>query len=135
MAEQNTKPTVKPATGLRSRHIAMIALGGTIGAGLFVGSGAAIQATGPAVLLAFVMVGLLVILVMRMLGEMVVADPGRGSFVEYIRAAHGDRLGFTSGWLYWFFWVVVLGSEAIAGAILIQDWIHLPIWVLSLIHI
>ncbi len=132
MAEPNTKSVVKPATGLRSRHIAMIALGGTIGAGLFVGSGAAIQATGPAVLLAFLLVGLLVILVMRMLGEMVVADPGRGSFVEYIRAAHGDRLGFTSGWLYWFFWVVVLGSEAIAGAILLQDWIHLPIWVLSI---
>nr|WP_298796978.1 amino acid permease [uncultured Acetobacter sp.] len=129
--QDSTLPTTQPA-GLRNRHIAMIALGGIIGAGLFVGSGAAIAATGPAVLLAFLAVGILVILVMRMLGEMVTADPGRGSFVEYIRAAHGDRLGFTAGWLYWFFWVVVLGSEAIAGAILLQDWIGLPVWVLSI---
>ncbi|GFE92036.1 amino acid permease [Acetobacter persici] len=129
--QDSSQPTTQPA-GLRNRHIAMIALGGIIGAGLFVGSSAAIAATGPAVLLAFLAVGILVILVMRMLGEMVTADPGRGSFVEYIRAAHGDRLGFTAGWLYWFFWVVVLGSEAIAGAILLQDWIALPVWVLSI---
>lgn len=135
MPEPTTLPAGKPADGLRNRHIAMIALGGTIGAGLFVGSGAAIAATGPAVLLAFLLVGFLVILVMRMLGEMVVADPRRGSFVEYIRAAHGDKVGFTAGWLYWFFWVVVLGSEAIAGAILLQDWVHLPVWLLSVVLI
>lgn len=129
--QDHTAPTPQ-AAGLRNRHIAMIALGGIIGAGLFVGSGAAIAATGPAVLLAFLAVGILVILVMRMLGEMVTADPGRGSFVEYIRAAHGNRTGFTAGWLYWFFWVVVLGSEAIAGAILLRDWIGLPVWVLAI---
>lgn len=132
MAEQDSAVATTPTAGLRNRHIAMIALGGVIGAGLFVGSGAAIAATGPAVLLAFLAVGALVILVMRMLGEMVVADPGRGSFVEYIRASCGDRAGFTAGWLYWFFWVVVLGSEAIAGAILLRDWIGLPVWVLAI---
>ncbi len=132
MVEQDSTPTTTSAAGLRNRHIAMIALGGVIGAGLFVGSGAAIAATGPAVLLAFLAVGALVILVMRMLGEMVVASPGRGSFVEYIRTACGDRAGFTAGWLYWFFWVVVLGSEAIAGAIVIQDWVRLPVWVLAI---
>lgn len=131
MSEQNSTSAVPSPSGLRNRHIAMIALGGTIGAGLFVGSSAAIAATGPAILLGFLLVGLLIIMIMRMLGEMVVADPGRGSFVEYIRAAHGDRIGFTSGWLYWFFWVVVLGSEAIAGALLLQDWINAPAWVLA----
>ncbi|MBV1837542.1 amino acid permease [Acetobacter estunensis] len=131
MPEQNSTSAVPSPSGLRNRHIAMIALGGTIGAGLFVGSSAAIAATGPAILLGFLLVGLLIIMIMRMLGEMVVADPGRGSFVEYIRAAHGDRIGFTSGWLYWFFWVVVLGSEAIAGALLLQDWINAPAWVLA----
>lgn len=109
----------------------MIALGGTIGAGLFVGSSAAIASTGPSILFGFLLVGLLVILIMRMLGEMVTANPGRGSFVEYIRAAHGNRMGFTAGWLYWFFWIVVLGSEAIAGALLLQDWIGAPAWVLA----
>ncbi|NHO52905.1 amino acid permease [Acetobacter estunensis] len=131
MSERNSTSAVPSPSGLRNRHIAMIALGGTIGAGLFVGSSAAIAATGPAILLGFLLVGLLIIMIMRMLGEMVVADPGRGSFVEYIRAAHGDRIGFTSGWLYWFFWVVVLGSEAIAGALLLQDWINAPAWVLA----
>ncbi|MCE2563268.1 amino acid permease [Komagataeibacter sp. FNDCF1] len=116
---------------LKQRHIMMIALGGAIGAGLFVGSSAVIAAAGPAALLAFVAVGLLVMFIMRMLGEMVSANPGKGSFVEYIRAAHGNGAAFTAGWLYWFFWVVALGSEAIAGAILIHEWINLPVWVLA----
>ncbi|MCH4093492.1 MAG: amino acid permease [Acetobacter peroxydans] len=132
MAQAKTTRSVQSGAGLRNRHIAMIALGGTIGAGLFVGSSAAIVATGPAVLLAYLAVGALVMLVMRMLGEMVVNNPHQGSFVAYIRIAHGDRVGFTAGWLYWFFWVVVLGSEAIAGAILLQDWINLPVWFLAL---
>ncbi|MFT8676359.1 MAG: amino acid permease [Acetobacter sp.] len=135
MAEPGGATVDKQVAGLRNRHIAMISLGGTIGAGLFVGSSAAIAATGPAVVLAYLLVGGLVVLVMRMLGEMVVADPGRGSFVEYIRAAHGDRLGFTAGWLYCFFWIVALGSEAIAGAILLRDWINLPVWLLSILII
>ncbi|GBQ50669.1 amino acid/polyamine transporter [Komagataeibacter sucrofermentans DSM 15973] len=116
---------------LRQRHVIMIALGGAIGAGLFVGSSAAIAAAGPAVLVAFVAVGLLVMLVMRMLGEMVTARPGRGSFVAYIREAHGNGAAFTAGWLYWFFWLVVLGSEAIAGAILLHESINLPVWLLA----
>lgn len=116
---------------LKQRHIIMIALGGAIGAGLFVGSSAAIAAAGPAVLAVFVAVGLLVMLVMRMLGEMVTARPGRGSFVAYIREAHGNGAGFTAGWLYWFFWLVVLGSEAIAGAIVLHDMVNLPVWLLA----
>lgn len=117
--------------GLTSRHIAMIALGGVIGAGLFVGVSSAIAKTGPGIALIFVGVGCLIMAIMRMLGEMVISNPGRGSFVEYIRLAHGDRIGFSAGWLYWFFWVVVIGSEAIAGAMILQDWINLPIWVLA----
>lgn len=135
MAQAKTTPPARSGAGLRNRHIAMIALGGTIGAGLFVGSSAAIVATGPAVLLAYLGVGALVMLVMRMLGEMVVNNPRQGSFVAYIRIAHGDRVGFTAGWLYWFFWVVVLGSEAIAGAILLQDWVNLPVWLLALVQL
>ncbi|QHC36679.1 amino acid permease [Komagataeibacter xylinus] len=123
--------SARPASVLRQRHIIMIALGGAIGAGLFVGSSAAIAAVGPAVLLGFVAVGMLVMLVMRMLGEMVIASPGKGSFVEYIRTAHGNGAAFTTGWLYWFFWLVALGSEAIAGAILLHDWIRLPVWALA----
>ncbi|GCE79944.1 gamma-aminobutyrate permease [Komagataeibacter oboediens] len=126
------QPPSRPASTLKQRHIIMIALGGAIGAGLFVGSSAAIAAAGPAVLLAFVAVGLVVMLVMRMLGEMVTASPGKGSFVAYVRLAHGDGAAFTTGWLYWFFWLVALGSEAIAGAILLHDWINLPVWLLAM---
>ena len=87
----------------------MIALGGVIGAGLFVGSGVVIKSAGPAAVLSFVITGLLVVLVMRMLGEMAVALPAVGSFYEYARLAFADRpragelAGFLSGWMYWYF--------------------------------
>ncbi|MBB3881417.1 amino acid permease [Acetobacter oeni] len=116
---------------LKTRHIAMIALGGVIGAGLFVGSSAAIASAGPGVLLTFAFTGALVVTVMRVLGEMLIARPGLGSFVDYIRAGCGSCAGFVSGWLYWGFWVVTVGSESIAGAILLQDWIHLPVWIMA----
>ncbi|WP_077396566.1 amino acid permease [Bombella intestini] len=135
MKEPTTDQTLSEDKGLSSRHIAMIALGGVIGAGLFVGSSAAIAKAGPGIALVFVAVGFLIMAIMRMLGEIVVSDPGRGSFVEYIRLAHGDRIGFASGWLYWFFWVVVIGSEAIAGAMMLRDWIHLPVWLLAVVLI
>src|SRR3954466_13814441 len=89
--------------GLKIRHLTMIAFGGSIGAGLFVGSGAIIQATGPAAVLTALMAGTLVILIMRMLGEMVVAKPSLGSFSDYAREALGNWAGFTVGWLYWYF--------------------------------
>lgn len=116
---------------LKNRHIAMIALGGVIGAGLFVGSSAAIAQAGPAILLTFAFTGALVVVVMRLLGEMLIARPGLGSFLDYIAQGSGPCAGFVAGWLYWAFWVVTVGSEAIAGAILLQDWIRLPVWVMA----
>src|SRR5450432_1021195 len=88
---------------LKQRHMTMIALGGVIGAGLFVGSGVVIKGAGPAAVLSFVVTGLLVVLVMRMLGEMAVALPAVGSFYEYARFAFSDRprvaqqIGFLTG--------------------------------------
>ncbi|GBQ73910.1 amino acid permease [Asaia bogorensis] len=116
---------------LKDRHIAMIALGGVIGAGLFIGSSAAIAAAGPAILLTYIGTGLLVVIVIRMLGEMLLARPGIGTFIDCIRTAHGNWAGFLSGWLYWLFWVVTIGAEAIGGAIAMQDWVALPVWVLA----
>ncbi len=111
----------------------MISLGGVIGAGLFVGSGAVMAQTGPASVLSYLAAGLLVVLVMRMLGEMAVADPAVGSFLEYARKAIGDRGGFTIGWLYWYFWAIVLAVEAVAGAKIMQGWLPgVPLWVFSL---
>lgn len=118
---------------LRSRHVMMISIGGIIGAGLFVGSSAAISTVGPAVVLSYALAGLVVMVVMRMLSEMAAATPGIGSFTEYIRLGLGDWAGFVSGWLYWYFWVVVIAIEAIAGAALLHDWIALPVWQIGLI--
>jgi GABA permease len=117
---------------LQQRHMTMIALGGVIGAGLFVGSRVVIQSAGPAAALSFLLTGGLVILVMRMLGEMAVALPSAGSFYDYARLALGDFAGFLTGWMYWYFWVIVVAMEAIAGADLIRFWLpSLPEWLLA----
>jgi GABA permease len=121
-------------SGLKRRHVTMISLGGVIGAGLFVGSGAVINQTGPAAVLSYLAAGLLVVLVMRMLGEMAVAHPSTGSFADYAGSALGGWARFAVGWLYWYFWVIVLAVEAAAGAAIIQEWLPgVPIWLSSLV--
>ncbi|MFJ3220057.1 amino acid permease [Kitasatospora sp. NPDC086801] len=120
--------------GLKNRHLSMIAIGGVIGAGLFVGSGAGIASTGPGILLSYTLAGVLVVLVMRMLGEMAAADPQSGSFSAYADRALGRWAGFSIGWLYWFFWVVVLAVEATAGAKILNGWMPgVPQWAFALL--
>jgi GABA permease len=119
--------------GLSQRHLTMIAIGGVIGAGLFVGSGAVINDAGPAAFLTYAVTGVLIIMVMRMLGEMAVANPSTGSFADYARRAMGGWAGFSVGWLYWYFWVIVVGFEAVAGAKILTYWFEAPLWLLSLI--
>src|SRR5260370_39111223 len=116
---------------LRPRHVSMITIGGIIGAGLFVGSSVAIAAAGPAIIVSYALTGLLILLVMRMLGEMAVDMPPVRSFTEFTRAALGNWAGFSVGWLYWYFLVVVIPVEAIAAAGIIKDWIPLPEWVIG----
>ncbi|MFL9934493.1 amino acid permease [Paraburkholderia sp. RL18-103-BIB-C] len=127
-------------TGLKQRHMTMIALGGVIGAGLFVGSGVVVQQAGPAAVLSFLITGGLIVLVMRMLGEMACAMPAVGSFYEYARLAFagkrgpGKLAGFLTGWMYWYFWVIVVAVEAVAGAKLVQFWLpDTPAWAISLV--
>jgi GABA permease len=117
---------------LAHRHVAMISIGGIIGAGLFVGSSVAIAQAGPAAVLSYLGSGLVIVLIMQMLGEMAVALPEVRSFSEFTRAALGDGAGFVCGWLYWYFWVVVIPVEAIAGAVLLHAWLPLPTWALGL---
>ncbi len=118
--------------GLKQRHLTMIAIGGVIGAGLFVGSGVVINQTGPAAFLSYLVTGVLIILVMRMLGEMATANPSTGSFADYSRKALGGWAGFSVAWLYWYFWVIVVGFEAVAGAKILTFWFDAPLWLLSL---
>ncbi|AKN72542.1 amino acid transporter [Streptomyces sp. PBH53] len=120
--------------GLKNRHLSMIAIGGVIGAGLFVGSSSGIATAGPGILLSYALVGTLVVLVMRMLGEMSAANPTSGSFSAHADRALGPWAGFSIGWLYWFFWVVVLAVEATAGAKILESWIpDVPQWGWALI--
>lgn len=118
--------------GLSQRQLSMIALGGVIGAGLFVGSGVVIKDTGPAAFLTYALCGLLIVLVMRMLGEMAAANPSTGSFADYAAAALGRWAGFSVAWLYWYFWVIVVGFEAVAGGKVLNYWFPAPLWLLSL---
>jgi GABA permease len=119
---------------LKSRHVEMIAIGGIIGAGLFVGSSTSINTVGPAVVLSYLIAGGIILLVMRMLSEMAIAVPGVQSFPEFSRVGLGHLAGFLSGWLYWYFWVVVVAIEAIAGAQIINQWFPaLPVWLIGVV--
>ncbi|WP_037063665.1 amino acid permease, partial [Pseudonocardia acaciae] len=112
----------------------LIALGGVIGAGLFVGSGVVIHATGPATVVSFLVAGGIVVLVMRMLAEMAVAKPAVGSFYVYAREALGNRAGFVVGWMYWYFFVIVVALEAVAGGRIINLWLpNVPLWAVCLV--
>ena len=128
MTKQNGE--LKP--GLKQRHLTMISLSGVIGAGLFVGSGIIISQTGPGAVFSYVLAGLIVVFVMRMLGEMATVNPNTGSFAVYAREGIGEWAGYTTGWLYWFFWVIVIALEAIAGAAIIHGWLpSIPLWLIS----
>ncbi|MBP1326871.1 GABA permease [Leucobacter exalbidus] len=119
---------------LRPRHVTMIALGGIIGASLFVGSGNVIRSVGPAAIISYLVGGLLVFLAMRMLGEMAAARPAIGSFMEYARVGLGDWAAYLVGWLYWYFWVGVLAYEAVLGGETLNAWFSfLPSWAWSLL--
>ncbi|MFF0145708.1 gamma-aminobutyrate:proton symporter (AAT family) [Amycolatopsis sulphurea] len=126
-----------PAGGgkkLRSRHITMIALGGIIGASLFVGSGNVVRSVGPAAVVSYLLGGLLVFLAMRMLGEMAAARPAIGSFMEYARAGLGDWAGYLVGWLYWYYWIGVIAFESVVGGSVLNGWFPaVPQWVFSVV--
>ncbi|MFI9805794.1 amino acid permease [Streptomyces sp. NPDC052301] len=115
--------------GLKQRHLSMIALGGVIGAGLFVGSGAGIAAAGPSIVVAYALSGLLVMLVMRMLGEMSAAYPSSGSFSAHAERAIGPWAGFAAGWSFWVLLCTAVGLEGIGAANIVHGWLPgTPTW-------
>ena len=116
--------------GLQNRHIQLIALGGAIGTGLFLGIGPAIQMAGPAVLLGYAVAGIVAFLIMRQLGEMVVEEPVSGSFAHFAYKYWGPFAGFLSGWNYWVMFVLVGMAELTAAGIYMQYWLpDVPTWV------
>ncbi|MFI9425036.1 amino acid permease [Streptomyces achromogenes] len=109
--------------GLKQRHLSMIALGGVIGAGLFVGSGSGIAAAGPSIVIAYALSGVLVMLVMRMLGEMSAAYPSSGSFSAHAERAIGPWAGFAAGWSFWVLLCTAVGIEGMGAAKIVHGWL------------
>jgi L-asparagine transporter-like permease len=119
--------------GLGARQIQMIAIGGAIGTGLFLGAGKGISKAGPSLILAYAVAGLVIFLIMRALGELLMYRPVSGSFSEYAREFIGPFAGFVTGWTYWLFWVVTGITEVTAAAAYMTYWFDIPQWVSALI--
>lgn len=120
--------------GLHNRQIQMIAIGGAIGTGLFLGAGKAITKAGPSLILAYAVCGAVIFVIMRALGELLMYRPVSGSFSEYAREFLGPYFGFVTGWTYWLFWVVTGITEVTAAATYVQFWWHgIPQWASALV--
>ena len=134
MMSAPARPQGQLGHSMKPRQLTMMGLGSAIGAGLFLGSGAGVQAAGPAVLLSYLVAGTLIILVMWALGEMAAAHPNSGAFSVYAERAMGKTAGATIGWLWWLQLVVVIAAEALgAAALLFSIWPVVPVWALALV--
>ena len=129
----NTATDGDLGTGLKSRHLTLMGLGTAVGAGLFLGVGVGIRAAGPAIIIAYIIAGAIVIAVMRMLGEMAAARPSSGSFSTYGRQAFGHWAGFLLGWLYWFLLIMACGAEITGASAMMAGWFNVPQWVPALV--
>jgi aromatic amino acid transport protein AroP len=119
--------------GLQNRHIQLIALGGAIGTGLFLGIGPAAVLAGPSVILGYTFAGIIAFFIMRQLGEMVVEEPVSGSFSHFAYKYWGSFAGFASGWNYWVLYILVSMSELTAIGIYVHFWWpEIPLWSSSL---
>ncbi|RSZ27011.1 amino acid permease [Acinetobacter bereziniae] len=119
--------------GLKNRHIQLIAMGGAVGTGLFLGSAQVIQSAGPSIILGYAIVGLIAFLIMRQMGEMIVEEPVAGSFSYFSQKYWGRFPGFLSGWNYWVVYILVAMTELTAIAKYIHYWWpHIPAWVSTL---
>ncbi|MED4534694.1 amino acid permease [Metabacillus fastidiosus] len=120
--------------GLEARHIQMIALGGTIGVGLFMGSASTIKWTGPSVMLAYAIAGIFIFFIMRAMGEMLYLEPSTGSFATFAYKYIHPLAGYMTAWSNWFQWVIVGMSEIIAVGAYMQYWFpDLPAWIPGII--
>ncbi|MEB6334559.1 bifunctional threonine/serine APC transporter ThrP [Serratia rhizosphaerae] len=122
--------------GLEARHIELIALGGTIGVGLFMGSASTLKWAGPSVLLAYIIAGLFVFFIMRSMGEMLFLEPVAGSFAVYAHKYMGPYFGYLTAWGYWFMWIAVGISEITAIGVYVQFWFpEIPQWLPALLAV
>ncbi len=120
--------------GLKNRHVQLIALGGTIGTGLFLGAGQSIHLAGPSIILAYLLAGFACFLLMRALGELLLSDFSGNSFVFFIQKYLGEKAGFVIGWTYWTCWISIAMADLTATGLYIQFWFpKMPVWLTGLI--
>lgn len=131
-AKKDDKPEL--ARHLKSRHVQLIAIGGTIGTGLFLGSGQSIHTAGPSILLAYLITGGICFLIMRALGELLMSDVNSHTFIDFISQYMGKDAGWVTGWTYWICWVAVAMAEVTAIGLYIRFWLPgVPQWLPGLI--
>lgn len=124
----------KLAHGLKPRHVELMALGGAIGTGLFLGAGQSIHFAGPSLILAYLIAGLAFFLMMRALGELLMSDLKCASFIDFINRYLGTNTGFIAGWVYWFGWITMAMADITASGLYFQFWFpHVPAWLTALI--
>src|SRR6202789_511623 len=122
--------------GLKPRQVTMIAIGGAIGTGLFLGAGGRLQSAGPALALVYLVCGVFSFLILRALGELVMYRPTSGSFVSYAREFLGERGSFVAGWLYYLNWAMTGIVDITAVALYMKYWGtfgDVPQWVFALV--
>ena len=120
---------------LKNRHVQLMAIGGTIGTGLFLGAGKSIQLAGPSIIFSYLIIGIALFFVMRALGELLLSNAGYTSFTEFASEYIGPWAGFVTGWTYWFCWIMVAMADIIAVGMYMQYWFDIPQWIPSLLSL
>ena len=126
MAQQELK------RDLKNRHVQLIAIGGTIGTGLFLGSGAAIEKAGPSIIFVYLIIAIALFFVMRALGELLLSNAGYQSFTDFATDYIGPWAGFVTGWTYWFCWIMTAMADIIAVGVYVRYWFDIPQWIPAL---
>ncbi len=120
--------------GLKNRHVQLLAIGGAIGTGLFLGSGRSISLAGPSILLTYLITGIICFFMMRALGELLLSNLNHHSFIDFVEEYLGDRAAFITGWTYWFCWLSLAMADLTAVGLYMQYWIPwMPQWIPALI--
>ena len=120
--------------GLKNRHVQLLAIGGAIGTGLFLGSGRSISLAGPSILLTYLITGIICFFMMRALGELLLSNLDHHSFIDFVEEYLGDRAAFITGWTYWFCWLSLAMADLTAVGLYMQYWIPwMPQWIPALV--
>ncbi len=132
--DKSTSENQNLSRGLKNRHVQLLAIGGAIGTGLFLGSGRSIHLAGPSILFAYIITGIICFFVMRALGELLLSNLNYHSFVDFVYDYLGNGAAFITGWTYWFCWISVGMADLTAAGLYIQYWLpNIPQWLPSLI--